>query len=206
MQKRRARCMATWMQEIQGNPDVDCVFLFGMEPLITVPERQGHCLFLPCPDAYEFLPQRTRWFCHWAVDQGYERIWKLDDDNRVDVKRLLDYDVGNSDYIGNAMHNNARPPQRYRGWTASPEQIALGTDLYASGPGYYLSQRAARVIAERMTTHSGPEDLLVGKTLEMAGIQLIIERERFHVLAKHGEEPGQDNNWVYASPGAREDS
>ena len=187
MWKRRERCLSTWMRKALKHPDIDVVFLMGV-PNLVKPERHGYMLFLPCPNSYQCLPQRTRWFCEWACQQpDWEWALKTDDDVRLLVPRLLAYSFPpGADYIGAEW----RP--------------GIG---YGSGNGYFLSRRAATVVCEQLRDlryEAGAEDLLVGQVLRAAGIPLVVDNERFHVLAAPGERPGPGNNWVYSSPQERE--
>lgn len=191
--KRRERCLRTWMADLPKHPEADAVFLFGVPQLLRA-ERQGRCLFLPCPNAYQFLPQRTHAFCKWAIEQpGWDFLFKTDDDTRLSLPRLTAYDLRGADYVGTE-------------W-----KPGVG---YASGGGYFLSRRAATIVAESMLDWQRPgcfprptapyEDLLVGKVLREAGIPLRTETERFKFFASVNDRPGPQNNWVYCTPGVRE--
>lgn len=203
--KRRERCQRTWMAEenLARFPDIDVVFLFGCLSAVK-PERQGRCLFLPCPNNYQALPQRTRWFCEWALTQpDWDYLFKCDDDIRLDLGRLANYDTGGADYIGHPMI--FKPDMQ--GHLPTEAELVRGKQLFASGPGYFLSRRAASLVALKLPADisaEGSEDRMVGLALAEAGIPLRFERTRFHVLARPGEEPGPNNDWVYTSPGERE--
>ncbi len=68
--ERRRCCLATWMCDADAL-GVPSVFLLGCATAIA-PEQIGpHALVLPCPDDYASLPQRTMWFCRWAL--SYEQ-------------------------------------------------------------------------------------------------------------------------------------
>lgn len=187
MWKRRQRCLNGWMGNVPGFRKLDAVFCMGV-PNLVKPERQGCMLFLPCPNAYQHLPQRTRFLCEWALQRDdWEWLFKTDDDCRLNLSRLVNYPFPpGADYIGAEW----RP--------------GVG---YGSGNGYFLSRRAATIIAEHLCDlrhEAGAEDLLVGQILRKAGIPLVVDNERFHVLAGLDERPGPDNNWVYSSPAERE--
>ena len=65
------------------------VFLIG-DPALKMPRRDGPLLYLPCPDDYHSLPQKTRWFCLWALAHtDCRQFFKVDDDTYVRVDRLL---------------------------------------------------------------------------------------------------------------------
>jgi hypothetical protein len=172
------------MAEVDACRDIDAVFHFGV-PQLAQPERQGRCLFLPTPNAYQFLPQRIRWLCRWAIRQYWEwnYLFLIDDDTRLDVRRLRTYDTAGEDYIG-------------------PEwKPGVG---YASGGGHFLSRRASAIVAERMAQTEGADDRLEGEVLREAGIKLVVDNEHFRVLAGLHDAPGPGNDWVYTTPAVRE--
>ena len=69
MHERRQRCIETWMGDAT-DLEIETMFLLGCAPA-AVPEELGwHYLALPCPDDYASLPQRTLWFCRWALEEG----------------------------------------------------------------------------------------------------------------------------------------
>jgi hypothetical protein len=172
---RRLRCLATWMADAD-EMDVESFFLLGC-PTADQPEPIGrHALALPCPDDYASLPQRTLWFCRWALSQrsevrnqrsdirpptsdlrllDWDYLFKCDDDTYVSIPRLSAYDLAGRDYVGAEW----RP----------------GVDYGSGGAGYFLSRRAATIVQERLTTAAGAEDVEVGKVLRAAGIHLSIE-------------------------------
>ena len=134
---------------------MDAVFLLGV-PNLPAPERWGDVLLLPCPDAYDNLPQRTRWFCRWALEQpGWDYLFKCDDDTFVAANRLTGYDAAGRDYIG--------------------AEWRTGVGYGSGGGGYLLSRKAAEIVAEKLAQPVGAEDLLVGQVLREAGIPLSIE-------------------------------
>ena len=160
---------------------VESVFLLGC-PTAVQPERIGrHALACPCPDDYPSLPQRTLWFCRWALGAGsreqgawsktgpllaslpapssllpaWDYLFKCDDDTYVSIPRLLAYDLADRDYVGAEW----RP----------------GVGYGSGGAGYFLSRRAAFLVAEQLEHATGAEDLLVGRILRAAGIRLSIE-------------------------------
>lgn len=100
---------------------------------------------LGVPDDYYSLPQKVRKICEFALDSGYPRILKLDDDSYVNWKQ---FEVPEADYAG------IRKPGDY-----------------ASGGAYWLSRRAMEVIA-RYGIDDWAEDRGVGKLLAEHGIRL----------------------------------
>jgi hypothetical protein len=172
--ERRQRCLATWMADAD-KLDVRSVFLLGC-PAAARPEQVGpHALILPCPDDYSSLPQRTRWFCRWALGERmkdgvpaqwvggrmnqeihpssfrlhlsfeWDYLFKCDDDTYVSIPRLLACDLAGRDYVGAEW----RP----------------GVGYGSGGAGYFLSRKAAGLVAEHLEQAAGAEDLLVGQIL-----------------------------------------
>ena len=173
---RRSRCLATWFPDAR-TLGLDAVFLMGIEAL-TAAERHADLLLLPCPDPYIALPQRTRCFCQWALtNNGWDYLFKCDDDTYVAAQRLAAYEPLGRDYIGAE-------------WTPG---VAYGS----GGGGYLLSRRAAAIVAEKLTHEQGAEDLLVGEVLRAAGVKLSIE-PRFTPFANEARRPRSDNAIITA--------
>lgn len=205
--ERRRRCLATWMRDADAL-GVPSVFLLGC-PTAVAPEQIGpHALVLPCPDDYASLPQRTMWFCRWAVGQRtevrnqrselptsdfrplisdlrplpWDYLFKCDDDTYISMPRLLAFDPAGRDYIGAEW----RP----------------GVGYGSGGAGYFLSRRAAEIVAERLATHpTGAEDLLVGRVLKETGIELSID-PCFVPFGSAERRPRADNDLItlHAAP------
>lgn len=152
MSDRRAQCRATWMADAAA-VGCDAVFLLGSE---RGPELNGDELHLPCPDAYWNLTQRTRWFCEWALSRdGWDYLFKCDDDTYVSIPRLLAYHTAGRDYIG--------------------AEWKEGVKYGSGGAGYFLSRRASEVVARQLRHVGGAEDRLVGRILRRHQIYLSVE-------------------------------
>ncbi|MEM9658166.1 MAG: hypothetical protein AAF961_07375, partial [Planctomycetota bacterium] len=94
--QRRAACLASWAAAVAS---VDLVFLLGDRDACA-PRRRGRLLFLPCRDDYRSLPQKSTWFCRWAVRYvDFDYLFRCDDDAYVAVDRLLDAQF-TSPYVG----------------------------------------------------------------------------------------------------------
>ena len=213
--ERRQRCLSTWMADADAL-GVRSVFLLGCpkavdggrwtvdgkdidHSLFTVhqpPTLIGpHALACPCPDDYQSLPQRTLWFCRWAlgeesgqcmVNSGrriprppstvhcppWDYLFKCDDDTYVSIPRLLALDLADRDYVGAE-------------WKA-------GVGYGSGGAGYFLSRKAAAIVAEKLTQASGAEDLLVGRVLRSASVPFAIE-PRLVPFGSRDRRPRRDN-------------
>lgn len=171
---RRKACLRTWVADAEA-AGIDVVFLLGC-PGLKKPQREGHLLRLPCPNDYPALPQRTRWFCRWALERAdWDYLLKCDDDTYVCVRRLAAYDLADRDYVGAEWW----PGVRYG----------------SGGAGYFLSRRAARIVAERLTRPHGAEDALVGRVLRRARVRLSIE-PRLVPFGNTERRPRPDNDLI----------
>jgi hypothetical protein len=169
---RRQRCATTWFPRAHKF-GCDAVFLVGI-PGIPAPERDCNFLLLPCPDAYDNLPQRTLWFCRWALmQQDWDYLFKCDDDTYVCAERLASYDTQGRAYIG--------------------AEWEPGVGYGSGGAGYFMSRQAAAIVAERLTMLTGSEDLLVGQVLREAGVPFSIE-PRLVPYGSDAKRPKADND------------
>lgn len=168
--RRRDACRATWFADTRRYDNLDAVFLVGAGDTIKQPTRADDTLLLPCPDAYDTLPQRTNWFCKWALTvDGWDYLFKCDDDTIVAVDRLARYE----------------PPGEYVG-----AEWRDGVRYGSGGAGYFINRRCAEMIADHMHDIAGPEekskqppfpnaegseDLIVGDVLKRYGVALTID-------------------------------
>ena len=146
-----AACEATWVPRLEA-AGVEVVFLVGNPTLIFESRLTGRMLELRCGDAYEDLPMKTQRFCRWAVQhRSFDHLFKCDDDTHIDAEAFLEFDVAGGDYLGAGM----------------PGSYASG------GSGYFLSPRAAHVVARGPLDHWA-EDRAVGDLLAEHGIELTV--------------------------------
>jgi len=183
-QKRREQCLKTWIpQVVVASPWVRHVMHFAVGSIKTW-EISGVYLFLPVADHYPPSPIRMKMLCEWCLlDTEWDYLFCMDDDTRLDVARLWKYDTAGHDYIGPEWRPGAG---------------------YASGGGNFLSRRAARVVAEHLRQPLGHDDAAVGAVLAEHGIPLAVDNDHFKVLMGLDDAPGPGNDWVYATPRARE--
>lgn len=89
----------TWVKDVGAGADVR--FFLG-EP------HQGSQLedeiWLGCPDGYADRKEKVIAIIRWAVEGGYDYLWKLDDDVYLRPERLLTLDAG--DYCGATVGEN----------------------------------------------------------------------------------------------------
>jgi hypothetical protein len=176
--ERRRRCRETWFDDAALFPELEPLFLIGAEGEVRQPTLIDDLLLLPCPNDYQSLPQRTRWFCQWAIEaRDFDYLFKCDDDTFLCIERLLAFDTWGRDYIGAEW----RP----------------GVDYASGGAGYLLSRRAAEIVAKKLDASTGAEDKLVGDVLRAAGIGLAIDN-RFVPYGNATLRPTRGNDLITA--------
>lgn len=153
--ERRRRCRETWFRTVRKLGHRPYFLLAKGE----IPDYDPlDCLHLDCPEGYQFLPQRTRAFMVWAVEQpNVDLIFKCDDDTFLHPQRF--------DQFIQTLPGDVR----YVGAEWRP-----GVGYGSGGAGYLV--RDARLIADNLTMPIGPEDLLVGQLLRGHGIAFTIDR------------------------------
>jgi hypothetical protein len=143
--------------DIKPYPTVDLKFFYG-EPhpergcicggILPRKDCPGHPkadeVYLSVLDDYEHLPHKTQAICRWAVERGYDYIFKCDTDTAVYVDRLIRELLGR--------------PFEYGGFVNSVNECS-------GGPGYFLSQRAARIVGNSGNPEHWAEDKWTGRSL-----------------------------------------
>lgn len=147
----------TWAKIASSSFDVR-FFLGGGQP-----ERDDEVI-IDAPDDYKSLRLKTQKVFSWAYAQGYNHIFKTDDDVYVIPKRLMDAFIMR-DYVG-----RVRGPSREN---VAPQIYGPGESSFCSGFGYWLSQGAAKIVAEAKDNGDWAEDRFVGNVLAQRGIRPI---------------------------------
>lgn len=138
----------TWVKDVQG---ADVRFFVGGGSLSLKEDE----VRLPCPDDYLSLPHKTRAILQWALDRDYDFVFLCDTDTYVIPDRLLASGFEDYDLVGLFNGRIGAPNAtegRYWAWISG-------------GNGYWLSNRAARVIAERQHDGDWAEDRITGQAL-----------------------------------------
>jgi len=170
--ERRNLCRQTWLPVLQSL-GVDVVFLIGGHRSL---ERHGDELYLPVPDTYPTLPQKTVAFCHWFSGTDATHLFKADDDTFIHPWRFMDWlaTITTQDYVGNEWRDRAG---------------------YASGgAGYLLSRRAAEVATTVKKKH-GSEDMEVAKVLKKSKLRFHIDH-RFIGFGNEVKRPLPGNDLI----------
>jgi|SRR5579862_9195170 len=171
---------ATWAKEVEG---ADVRYFLGKGE----PQRPDEVI-LDCPDGYHYLSMKTQLIRRWAVENGYDYLWKIDDDTYVRPERLLGDGFAALDYVG-----------RLRG--SSGNYLAP----YCSGFCYGLSRKALELLAPLSwaVNEDFSEDRWTGNKLLSLGItphheaQFVVHNSKNNALS--GREAPLNGNAVIAS-------
>ena len=129
------------------------------------------------PDGYFHQIEKHKAALAWALAQGYNAIFLADDDTFIHTKRLL-ASYNGEDYKGNTF-DTPRPPDPY----------GVPWDFCHGGPGYWLSEKAARIIiAAPKIKDENPapiDDQFFAKVLLEAGI-VPVHDPRFSMGRSYG--------------------
>lgn len=175
---RRNQCRKTWMSQLKQH-NCPAFFLFGNSKQTAQKDDELH---MCCPDDYISLPQKTRNFCQFCLDNyDFEYLFKCDDDTYVAVDRFLAYKpIG--DYVGIDPVECFEDGQYSKGFNSG-------------GAGYFLSHKAAQIVATHLTEKTGAEDLLVGRLLLSHGLKRTQDK-RFQAWNLDRTIPTQHNNGI----------
>lgn len=137
---------ATWVKKIK---DIDYKFFLGGSNGIPGIDE----VFLDVPDDYDSLPLKTQAIMKWALDHGYDAVFKCDDDTYVFPDRLL----------------TILPTTAYEG-RINGSNVQLAPKGWCSGFAYWLAGEAISIIANAGKPTHRAEDLWVGMILNAKGI------------------------------------
>lgn len=151
----------TWARDVSG---ADVRFFFGVN---ATEEPWPDEVRLDVPDDYDHLRHKVQAVFGWAVAQGYDWVFKTDDDVLVLPERLLNNFVA-FDYVG-----RVREPSREN---VAPRIYGDSERQFCSGFGYWLSARAARVVAEAPDNGDWAEDRFAGQALARVGLRPVHDR------------------------------
>ena len=168
---RQKAIEATWFRDIPNY--IKALFVRG-DPG-GVPRLEGSTLYLDCPEAYEKLAEKTHKFFKYCSDNfEFQYIFKTDDSSYIDLEKFLQLDKQGGDYIG--FFDKSQDPNIDRTWhygkcsDKSYEVPYKGHFVcsWARGGGYFVSQKASRILVEktfRVFENELYEDKMVGEAL-----------------------------------------
>jgi len=131
----------TWMPLVKG---ADVKFFFGHTA------TQGDEVQVDCDDSYEGLPSKVRSIVRWSLDNGYDYMFKCDDDVVLKPEKVLH--STSADFIGHKNDSRQYP-------------IPFGF-LYG------MSKRAMQLVAEEPLPSNNNDEAWVTAVLGRAGIKL----------------------------------
>lgn len=149
---------ATWVKKIQG---IDYKFFLGNGN--REPEEDE--VFLDVPDDYNSLPLKTQAIMQWALDRGYDAVFKCDDDTYVFPDKL----------------KIILPTTPYEG-RINGSNIQLAPKGWCSGFAYWLAGEAISIVANAGKPTHHAEDLWVGMVLSKHNIAPKIQ-SNFRVMS-----------------------
>lgn len=141
----------TWEKDVAAfSKYVDFKFFYGsQDPQAPQREPLEDEVFLSVPDDYDSLPIKVKAIIDYAYREGYDHLFKGDDDTFVYVDRLLASNFEDYDYLGYS-------------YPAAGNYIS-------GGPGYWLSRKSMSILA--VTGVQGwAEDKWVGDKLKARNI------------------------------------
>jgi hypothetical protein len=134
---------STWGTQVP--PEVDLRFFLGGSRQFPVSDE----VCLNTPDNWEGITQKTVDILRWALEQGYEFIWKVDLDTLVRPKQLLSSGLERHDWVGGR------------------------NSFFASGgAGYGLSRRAMEMVVNRPIDTTCEEDVHTARAMMEHGVAL----------------------------------
>lgn len=188
---RADACRRTWVKDVANQTpefreqvQVDVKFFTGFATKEY--ERRDDEIVLDCPDGYHYLTKKTQLLRAWAFENGYDYLWKVDDDVYVRPERLIP--LSGPDYIGRLRGPSGHFP--------SP---------YCSGFCYGLSRKSLEVLITQEWKESDDicEDRWTGNKLLAAGIAPTLEPWFVITHSKkstlNGNEAPRQDNLVVAS-------
>jgi glycosyltransferase involved in cell wall biosynthesis len=174
-ESRVIQARQSWIQDLDG---ADYKFFFGRPAIVRDPKEDE--IFLDVDDGYNSLPLKVQAACKYMAANGYDFMFKADDDTYIVPDRLLHSGFAAYDYVG-----------RLRGpadWKTKGDKPA---DYPSGGPGYWLSRRAAEIVASATWDGDWAEDRWVANVLLPRGIKIEHDGRYWLWPWRHG---GQTDN------------
>ncbi len=150
----------TWIREMPQVEGFEYRVFLGHGDRALLPDE----VRLDVPDDYLSLPFKTRESSRWALDHGFDYVFRANTDTCINPHRLRASGFTRHHYFG------CFPGGYY------PEPDGQGHHAYASGgPGYFTDRKACEAIVAaypdlKICEKYWAEDLWVGDVLGFAGI------------------------------------
>jgi hypothetical protein len=167
----------TWAPEIPAGK-ADVLFFLGRGP--KAPKEDE--IILDCGDSHSDLPEKVREIVRWAYTQGYEHVFKLDDDVILIPKRFLRSGFDKFDYIGynpTGQEGHENDLKWTWGFCYGLSRKAMACVISAPAP--------CEVGDEVETCHKGNDEFWIGRVLFQKGLYLHPEL-RYHLRTGNATE------------------
>jgi hypothetical protein len=158
----------SWLRDVKTDYKIFKGFGNGRIP-------QDDEIWLPCLDDYFHSADKLREMFKYALNQGYNRIFKCDDDVWVYYDRLMS-NIPTADYVGSG-----------RGWDV--ESCSRFPTTFAPGFSVWYSKRAMETLIKAPASY-WCEDRWAGESLKRAGINLTTDF-RYHLV-----KPTKTVQWI----------
>lgn len=136
--EKRQACRETWLSSCE------VPFLFFLSGISSTSSDE---VSLNCVDDY--LSHKVQIICRFALDRGYDYLFKCDDDTYVNTFRLLESGFEGNDWVGRNCGHYTQ-----------------------GGAGYWVSRKALEILANAPKSEWRSEDRWVGRTLLAAGLKI----------------------------------
>jgi hypothetical protein len=177
---RRWGVRVTWVKDVQG---ADVKFFLGHAAGYTPLDDE---VMLDVPDEHKGFTLKVQAVRKYAAENGYDYLWKVDDDVYVRPERLLP--LSDADYIGDEKRSLLGP--HCGGYCYGLSRRAF-THLLRFDPG------PAGIGTEQEDRWSGP--LLIAAGYQPQSTPLIVEHKSFHLAGWSQGEPPLPTNQIAAA-------
>jgi hypothetical protein len=167
--ERRQAVRDTWWNRLNG----DHRFFFGHTNDVLLNDE----ISLPVSDSFRFHCDKNKAMLSWALQQGYEWVFRCDDDTFIKADQLEIPEKG--DQVG---------------W--GPE-LGNWHNYITGGAGFWLSRAAVELIVNSPTTKTHEDDLWIGRDiLEKSSLDRVHD-PRYYPSPTHTIEIDKlPNDWI----------
>lgn len=171
----------TWVEDVKPDHGDVRFFVGDGEPVLY--PAYANIVELNCPDSYPERKHKVLAIIRWALEKGYDRLVKIDDDTYLRSERLAS--LGELDYGGFRMRQKFYDGGRF----------LYETDTVL-GAFYVVSRKAMKLLLD-VDKHPEIlfEDRWVSKQLEACGITKVDLRSRLGYVAYDSDPSPTD--WPY---------
>jgi hypothetical protein len=194
-------CRDTFLQDVKKFPDLTYRFFIGKgDPadnhLMRYLEGISHpsqnttfdtcskftlkedTILLPVPDDYKHVAFKTQEKLKWALNNGFDYIFLCFADTYINIKRLINSDFINQDYIGSFFK-----------WDKSWSPVE--TEGCSGGAGYWVSKKAAKLIIDTPVT-DWADDRWIATIMKKNNIMAIYHQG----YVEYPKYPTKNNNYI----------